>query len=176
MHSLLGVERGWGQRRLQLSFAGSSCKSNHNFNQQSLAAFRYYRCDKLGRYSHPATRVFQALRIFVNNELNELNCAMEIANQFLSVDGLCVAITFHSLEDRIVKRHFHDIDLDEEMNLSLRQKMQQHRSVYSAEELNTIIRKKWEPLNKKVVIPTQEEMSENPRSRSAKLRAARKVK
>lgn len=101
---------------------------------------------------------------------------MEIANQFLSVNGLCVAITFHSLEDRIVKRHFHDIDLDEEMNLSLRQKMQQHRSVYSADELNTIICKKWEPLNKKVVIPTQEEMSENPRSRSAKLRAARKVK
>lgn len=138
--------------------------------------FSYYQTDKLGRYSHPATKVFQALRIFVNNELNELNSAIEVAQKYLRVGGLCIAITFHSLEDRIVKRHFNDIDMDEEMNLSIRQKIQRHTTDYTASELQTIITKKWEPLSRKVLVPSEEEVAINPRSRSAKLRVAVKAK
>ncbi|WAR03675.1 MET15-like protein [Mya arenaria] len=128
--------------------------------------------DKLGRYSHPATRIFQALRIFVNNELNELNCALEMAHHFLKLGGVCVAISFHSLEDRIVKRHFHEIDLDEEKSLSLKQKVRLARPADSADELQELTLKRWQPLFKKVRLPSEDEMASNPRSRSAKLRAA----
>ncbi|KAH3887861.1 12S rRNA N4-methylcytidine methyltransferase-like [Dreissena polymorpha] len=128
--------------------------------------------DKLGRYSHPATKLFQALRIFVNNELNELNAALEIAHTFLKPGGLCIAITFHSLEDRIVKRHFHDIDLDEEKNLSLKQKLRNVQVVDTVEELQYLTEKRWKPVNKKVLTTDENEVEDNPRSRSAKLRAA----
>jgi len=112
----------------------------------------------------------------VNNELNELNSAVEVTHEYLRVGGLFVAITFHSLEDRIVKRHFNDIDLDEDMNLSIRQKIRRHTTDYTVDELKTIITKKWEPVSKKVIQPSAEEVANNPRSRSAKLRVAVKCK
>lgn len=58
------------------------------------------RLDKLGRPTHVATKTFQALRIFVNNELNELNHGMELAYELLKPFGTLVALTFHSLEVR----------------------------------------------------------------------------
>lgn len=56
------------------------------------------RMDKLARPTHVATKTFQALRIFVNNEMNELNRAVEIAHELLKPNGVLVALTFHSLE------------------------------------------------------------------------------
>jgi len=56
------------------------------------------RLDKLARPSHVATKTFQALRIFVNNELNELNRGLEIAYDILNDNGVLVVLTFHSLE------------------------------------------------------------------------------
>jgi 16S rRNA (cytosine1402-N4)-methyltransferase len=92
----------------------------------------------------PATKTFQALRIAVNGELDELS-ALLVALEDLVVPGGVVAIlSFHSLEDRIVKRAFHD----------------------SAS---------WEPLWKKPRTAAEEETAENPRARSAKLRAARRA-
>ncbi|KAH6925042.1 hypothetical protein HPB50_027400 [Hyalomma asiaticum] len=62
--------------------------------------------DSLGRPSHPATKTFMALRILVNNELNELNWAMGLLQRWLRPMGRLAVLSFHSLEDRIVKRHF----------------------------------------------------------------------
>ena len=65
------------------------------------------------RQAHVATKTFQALRIFVNDELNELHAGLHVASHFLRPgSGVCAALAFHSLEDRIVKRHFHGLDLD----------------------------------------------------------------
>lgn len=92
---------------------------------------------------HFATRVFQALRITVNDELNNLKKVLPQAIEVLAFQGRIVIISFHSLEDRIVKNFFRDL---------------------SPEKLNI--------LTKKPITSTQEEIKINPRSRSAKLRAA----
>lgn len=92
---------------------------------------------------HPATRVFQALRIAVNDELESLKKGLAVALDILSEGGRIVVISFHSGEDRIVKNFFRD-----------------HRD-------------KLEILTKKPVRPSPAEVAANPRSRSARLRAAR---
>jgi 16S rRNA (cytosine1402-N4)-methyltransferase len=96
---------------------------------------------------HPATRVFQALRIAVNNELENLKIGLTQALEILAPGGRMVVISFHSLEDRIVKNFF-------------REKKQE--SVL-------------EILTKKPVVSQEEEIRQNPRSRRAKLRAATKI-
>ena len=138
---------------------------------------RYIQKDKLGRYSHPATRTFQALRIFVNNELNEINNGLEAAFHYLRPGGVCVGISFQSLEDRIFKRHFHGIDVDEAKNKTARQQfrsVKDHHEKYSKDLIHSILKKKWIPIDKKTKTPSEAEIAENPRSRSAKLRAATK--
>jgi 16S rRNA (cytosine1402-N4)-methyltransferase len=96
---------------------------------------------------HPATKVFQALRMYVNHELNNITGFLSGALQVLKPNGLLLCISFHSLEDRIVKQFFKD----------------------KADE------GKLEIITKRVVVPTPEEISKNPSSRSAKLRVARFV-
>ena len=96
------------------------------------------------RRIHPATRTFQALRIFVNRELDDLKELMATAPSVLAPRGRLVVISFHSLEDRIVKDSLRD------------------RASAG----------KYELLTKKPVFATEEEIDRNPRSRSAKLRAA----
>jgi 16S rRNA (cytosine1402-N4)-methyltransferase len=96
---------------------------------------------------HPATRTFQALRIRVNNELGEIRTLLESAPSLLKTGGRLVVISFHSLEDRIVKDAFREAGRN----------------------------KVFEVLTKKPVIAGEEEERRNPRSRSAKLRAAMKV-
>ncbi|OIP23305.1 16S rRNA (cytosine(1402)-N(4))-methyltransferase [bacterium CG_4_10_14_0_2_um_filter_33_32] len=95
---------------------------------------------------HPATKVFQALRIAVNNELNNLQKALEGSLEVLFPEGKLIVISFHSLEDRIVKRFFKDM---------------QTKSIIQI-------------LTKKPVIASEDEIQSNPRSRSAKLRAIQK--
>jgi 16S rRNA (cytosine1402-N4)-methyltransferase len=92
----------------------------------------------------PATRVFQGLRIAVNDELAALEGLLASLPRCLKPGGRAVLISFHSLEDRLVKRAFRDRDI-------------------------------WEVLTKKPVEATEEEVRENPRARSAKLRAARRT-
>jgi len=96
---------------------------------------------------HPATRTFQALRIRVNDELGEIRTLLESAPSLLKPGGRLVVISFHSLEDRIVKDAFREAGRN----------------------------KVFEVLTKKPVIAGEEEERRNPRSRSAKLRAAMKV-
>ncbi|HET9309279.1 MAG TPA: 16S rRNA (cytosine(1402)-N(4))-methyltransferase RsmH [Candidatus Sulfotelmatobacter sp.] len=99
------------------------------------------------RRIHPATRTFQALRIFVNRELDDLKALLEAAPRILKPGGRMVVISFHSLEDRIVKDAFREGT---------------QKGYFSL-------------LTKKPVTATEEESDRNPRARSAKLRAAEKV-
>ena len=97
---------------------------------------------------HPATRTFQALRIFVNRELDDLKALLEAAPRILKPGGRVVVISFHSLEDRIVKDAFRE---------------------------GAIKDKHFRVLTKKPITATELESDCNPRARSAKLRAAERV-
>jgi 16S rRNA (cytosine1402-N4)-methyltransferase len=92
----------------------------------------------------PATRTFQALRIAVNHELEELEALLASAPRLLSPGGVLAIVSFHSLEDRLVKRAFLEAGT-------------------------------WQRLTTKPIVASRAETEQNPRSRSAKLRAARKV-
>ncbi|MDE3798219.1 16S rRNA (cytosine(1402)-N(4))-methyltransferase RsmH [Sinorhizobium meliloti] len=106
---------------------------------------------------HPATRVFQALRIFVNDELGELAHALFAAERALKPGGRLVVVTFHSLEDRIVKTFFQD--------RSGKAGGSRHLPLVTARAAT------FTPVGKPVVAASEEEASRNPRARSAKLRA-----
>ena len=131
--------------------------------------------DKLGRRCHCATRSFQALRIFVNNELNELDSGLHSAHSLLRPGGLCVAISFHSLEDRIVKRHFHGIDMDAKANMTITDHLRDPAVTHSADDMRYLMKRRWRPVSREIVTPTDCEIDDNPRARSAKLRAAWKL-
>jgi 16S rRNA (cytosine1402-N4)-methyltransferase len=92
----------------------------------------------------PATRTFQALRMVVNAELEELQALLECAGKLVAPAGRVIVISFHSLEDRITKRMINRPGT-------------------------------WQVLTPKPILPSQQEIDENPRARSAKLRAARRA-
>jgi len=97
--------------------------------------------------THPATRTFQAIRMTVNEEFESLTVTLNKAFEYLNKEGRLLVISFHSIEDRIVKRWMkekHD-------------------------------KKQAQKINKKPIIPTQAEIKENPRSRSSKLRILKKT-
>jgi 16S rRNA (cytosine1402-N4)-methyltransferase len=96
------------------------------------------------KHIHPATRTFQALRIFVNQELHEIRALLEAAPGLLKPSARLVVISFHSLEDRIAKDSF---------------RAGAQKGI-------------WKVLTRKPVTAKEEEINRNPRSRSAKLRAA----
>ncbi|XP_045147004.1 12S rRNA N4-methylcytidine (m4C) methyltransferase isoform X2 [Echinops telfairi] len=139
----------------------------------------YARRDLLQRSTHIATKTFQALRIFVNNELNELYTGLKTAQKCLRPGGRLVALSFHSLEDRIVKRFLLGINMTERFNLSVRQKVSRISRLDSAqkseERVSTRDPLMWELIHKKVLIPEDKDVQDNPRGRSAKLRAAIKL-
>uniref|UniRef100_A0A250XX24 Putative methyltransferase-like protein 15 n=1 Tax=Castor canadensis TaxID=51338 RepID=A0A250XX24_CASCN len=139
----------------------------------------YARKDLLQRPTHIATKTFQALRIFVNNELNELYTGLKTAQKFLRPGGRLVTLSFHSLEDRIVKRFLLGISIAERFNLNVRQKVIQKLQLGSDHENNERISARdplmWELIHKKVLTPKDRELQDNPRGRSAKLRAAKKL-
>jgi len=110
---------------------------------------------------HPATRTFQALRIFVNDELGELACALAAAERILKPGGRLVAVSFHSLEDRIVKTFL------------------AARGEFRAGSRHMPEARRAEPtfrvLTKRPVTADDDEVARNPRARSAKLRAAERT-
>lgn len=111
---------------------------------------------------HPATRVFQALRIYVNAELENLMAGLDAAVTLLKPDGCLCVITFHSLEDRIVKRRF--------QRYAQTCLCPPKTPVCICEHSPSV-----EVLTKRPVLPDVPEVQHNPRSRSAKLRVARKL-
>ena len=119
--------------------------------------------ERVRRASHPARKVFQAIRIYVNRELEVLEIALQDALSILAIDGHISVITFHSLEDRIVKNKFKEVT---EVDPVLK-------------GLPDVPKEKlpdFELVSKKAIAPTTEELEENPRARSAKLRVIKRIK
>jgi len=149
---LEGIIRKFGEERYSRKIAGAIIERRKARPVETTgelaeivgrAAGRKYRSQKI----HPATRTFQALRIAVNEELESLEEGLQKTWGFLACGGRIVAISFHSLEDRIVKRFLKGL----------------------ANNKNARV------LTKKPAVPSPEEKRRNPRSRSAKMRAAEKI-
>lgn len=115
------------------------------------------------RHSHPAKKVFQALRIEVNNELEELKIALNSSLDLLNIGGRLVVITFHSLEDRICKNLF-------------KEKTMVNPVVKGMPDVPLEMLPDFKLVTNKPVIPLDEEMKNNPRSKSAKMRVIERVK
>lgn len=118
---------------------------------------------KLRLHKHPARQIFQALRIEVNHELDVIEPALEQALSLLKVGGRVAVITFHSLEDKIVKNYFKEITKIDNKVKGLpnipEDYLPDFRLVYS-----------------KAIVAGEEELKNNPRARSAKLRVIEKIK
>ena len=141
-----------GEEKFSRRFAKAICQARLNKPIETcndLSQIILQEVSPRGRFAriHPATRVFQALRIAVNDELNSLKTVLPKAVELLESQGRIVVLSFHSLEDSIVKRFF--IDQKEKGILKI--------------------------ISKSPITPTKEEIRLNPRARSAKLRAAEKI-
>ena len=136
----------YGEERLSRRIARRIVERRPFETTTDLAETIFHAVPRSYRYGriHPATRTFQALRIAVNQELKVLETFLTLAPDWLKPAGRLCIISFHSLEDRIVKHQFRE-----------------------SEKLHVI--------TKKPIVPTETEMEQNVRSRSAKLRVAEKV-
>lgn len=151
-NSLADIIFGWGEERYSRRIARALVEYREHKKFTSAnelaqviaeavpAAYRHGRI-------HPATKTFQALRIAVNDELGALQKGLHGAFSLLRPNGRIAVITFHSIEDRLVKRHFAEL---EKQGLARR-------------------------VNKKVITPSEDELRTNPRARSAKLRVIEKI-
>ena len=108
--------------------------------------------------THSATKIFQALRIFVNKEISELIYGLINAAKVVKKDGIIAVVTFHSLEDKIVKYFFKSLSENKSISRYLPK---------DKEKINL-----FKLVNKKPILPSEKEIKENPPSRSAKLRYA----
>ncbi len=160
------IFKAYGEERYSKKFA-RIIKDNIPFHTTTeLAEFieRHYpmKRQRRGRRIHPATRIFQALRIEVNNELEILEDTLRQAIDVLDKGGRLIVISYHSLEDRIVKRTM---------------KAATKQCICPSEKpiCDCNHKPQLKILTKKPIIPTEEEVKRNPRSRSAKLRASEKI-
>ncbi|MBR2577658.1 MAG: 16S rRNA (cytosine(1402)-N(4))-methyltransferase RsmH [Erysipelotrichaceae bacterium] len=116
----------------------------------------------LNKKGHPAKQSFQALRIEVNHELDSLSCFLDNFNRILAEKGRTVIITFHSLEDRMVKRRFKELS-----------------TVYDDKRIAKLPEEIEKPefalINRKAIVPDEKEITENPRAKSAKLRGIERL-
>jgi len=119
---------------------------------------------RAGKKTHPATKVFQALRIAVNDEIGSLKRGLDGALQILKPGGRLAVITFHSLEDRVVKEFGRTLARDYVVAGDV-----------DVPELRQPATPKLRLITRKAVLPTQKELEENPRSRSAQLRVMEKI-
>jgi len=141
-----------GEEKFSRRFAKAICQARLNKPIETcndLSQIILQEVSPRGRFAriHPATRVFQALRIAVNDELNSLKTVLPKAVELLESQGRIVVLSFHSLEDSIVKRFFID---------------QMGKGILKI-------------ISKSPITPTKEEIRLNPRARSAKLRAEEKI-
>ncbi len=112
------------------------------------------------KYKHPATRTFQAIRIFLNHELDDLTLGLDAALKVLNKGGHLVVISFHSLEDRIVKQWMRKQEKGDQLPISI--------PVF-AKDIHSAV---------KIIInetPSEAEIKQNPRARSARMRVAEKT-
>lgn len=119
---------------------------------------------ELRKKGHPAKQTFQAIRIEVNGELGALQRGLQEALDLLDLNGRCAVITFHSLEDRIVKNTFKDYSSAPFVEPRIPLKVEQMEQA------------SFQLINRKPILATQEELNENNRSHSAKLRVIERIK
>ena len=118
---------------------------------------------KFRKDKHPARQIFQAIRIEVNHELDVIEPALEQALSMLEIGGRVAVITFHSLEDRLVKRYFNDKCAIDERVKGMPNIPEEYLPNYKL-------------VVNKAISPSEEELENNPRARSAKLRVIEKIK
>ena len=111
--------------------------------------------------TNPATKVFQALRIFVNKEISELTRGLKESAKIVSQNGIILTVSFHSLEDKICKFFFNHLSKQDKVSRYLPEKKTKKKS--------------FSLITKKPVTPSSQELKLNPPSRSAKLRAIKKI-
>jgi 16S rRNA (cytosine1402-N4)-methyltransferase len=148
---LARIFKEYGEERQSQKIAQAICKTrkrNPFKTTLQLADFVEKHIKRIGRI-HPATRIFQALRIEVNKELDVLVEGLKQAVELLKKEGRVAVISYHSLEDRVVKNFFRDLARAEKPVLKI--------------------------VTKKPIVPSAKEIANNPRSRSAKLRVVEKL-
>lgn len=152
----------YGEVTNSKSLAKKIVQVRHTVSMQKVTGFKHAISDMVkGNPNKYFAQVFQALRIEVNDELGALKEMLQQAPQLLTKGGRIAVITFHSLEDRIVKNFFKQGTFEEEVQ-------DNPFGVNTAE-------KKFLVITKKPIIPGKIEIDQNPRSRSAKLRVAEKI-
>ncbi|WHQ46953.1 MAG: 16S rRNA (cytosine(1402)-N(4))-methyltransferase RsmH [Candidatus Midichloria sp.] len=125
----------------------------------------------VGNYNdtiHPATRTFQALRIAVNDELEQLRVGLKSSIELLKIGGVIAVVTFHSGEDETVKEFFN--------SLVVKPSKRNKYSHFSKQQISNDKQTKFELVTKKPITPSDQEVLENIRSRSAKLRVIRRIR
>mgnify|MGYP001166575832 FL=1 len=136
-------------------------RQKKNLNTQDLVNIVKRAKKKHHTKTNPATKVFQALRIFVNKEISELQKSLEASANIVSQNGIILTVSFHSLEDKICKFFFNYLSKQDKV------------SRYLPEKKTT--KKSFSLITKKPVTPGSQELRLNPPSRSAKLRAIKKI-
>lgn len=162
---LVRILRNYGEEKYSTSIAKNIIKARETKNIETtlelVDIIKNSIPEKAKKGSHPACKTFQAIRIEVNNELEVLDVALTKALDMLNVGGRLAVITFHSLEDRLVKEKFHK---------------------YSAVDSNLsklpFIPEEYLPKYKLIenIVPSKEEIEENNRARSARLRVIERIK
>jgi 16S rRNA (cytosine1402-N4)-methyltransferase len=150
-------------RRLANAIIGERRRQKFESTAQ-LAGLVEQQAPRRGKKTHPATRIFQALRIAVNDEMGSLKMGLEAAVKILKAGGRLAVITFHSLEDRVVKDFGRD-----------RAREYTFSGGVDVPELRVprVPELKW--VARKAIKPGEAEVKENPRSRSAQLRVLEKI-
>jgi 16S rRNA (cytosine1402-N4)-methyltransferase len=152
----------FGEEREARKIARAIIKARPLHTTRELAAVIESVSPRRGDRIHPATRTFQALRIAVNEELDSIEAVLPQAVTSLSSGGRLAVISFHSLEDRIVKDFFR-----EQSKALVNPPYEQ---IYEEERKATL-----KEVNRKPIMPSDEEIKSNPRARSAKLRIVEKL-
>lgn len=163
LNELTKILREYGEEKDAFKIANNIIKSRPiNTTFDLVNVIKNSKSNKeLKKIGHPAKQTFQALRIAVNDELNSLAVALPKALNALKKDGRLVVITFHSLEDRIVKQAFNKV------SKAVGNRNDDYQ-LPTKKEIEYVL------LNKNVILPSEKELNSNPRSKSAKLRAIRK--
>jgi 16S rRNA (cytosine1402-N4)-methyltransferase len=152
----------FGEEKKSRQIADLIVRSRPVNSTGKLAALVEQAVGKGNRKIHPATKVFQALRIAVNSELDNVINGLKAAVDLVETGGKIVVLSYHSLEDRVVKNFFRD----ESKSCICPQEI----VVCQCEHVPSLILK-----NKRVLRPNEQEVRENPRSRSVRLRVAEKI-
>ena len=167
--NLFKIFKEYGEDKYSYSIAKNICK----YRQEKEISTTFELVDiikkskpmsELKKVGHPAKQIFQALRIEVNDEINVLKIALKKALERINVNGRIVVITFHSLEDKIVKKIFKEVSVIEG---------NRNNDYILPQDIKT---PDFKEINKKVIVASKEELDKNHRSKSAKLRILERLK